>query len=190
VMCHDATVDRTTDGTGNIANMTLAEIRALTLTGSDDLKIPTFEEYLGICKWYGCVPIIELKGTVTNTKESYQKIIGIVKDFGFADNAVIFSGSKYALSAFRQASKTVPFSPIYQSGGSYNWDTEFALCSAYPNIMMSWDVNLGLTAERVSEAHAADIGICAFVTGTVAATRAAFAVGADCCTTNVVLPTD
>ena len=29
VVCHDATVDRTTDGTGEIADLTLAELRGL-----------------------------------------------------------------------------------------------------------------------------------------------------------------
>ena len=190
VMCHDNTVDRTTDGSGSIANMTLAEIRALHLTGDSSLTVPTFEEYLGICKQYGCVPMIELKGTVTNTAESYTKIIGIVKDMGFTPDSILFSGSKYALSYFRQADEDFIYAPIYQSGGNYSWDTEFNFCKGYKKTMMNWDILLGLTSERIKQAHGAGIPICAFITNTVEATQTAFIAGADCCTTNVVTPTD
>ena len=189
-MCHDSTVDRTTDGTGNISEMTLAQVRALHITGDPSLQIPTFEEYLSICKWYGCVPQIEIKNTVPNTKESYQELINIVKAFGFSDKAVTFSGSKYALGNFRQASESIPFCAIYQSGFNYDWDTELAFCSQYPNVMMNWDMLLGLTAARVKQAHDADIAICAFMGDTVAQVRSAFEAGADCCGTNVILPTD
>ena len=50
IMMHDATVDRTTNGKGNIADLTLAEIKELRLRnnfgGLTDLKVPTLEEYI------------------------------------------------------------------------------------------------------------------------------------------------
>ncbi|MEU6225673.1 glycerophosphodiester phosphodiesterase family protein [Streptomyces sp. NPDC047042] len=44
VVMHDADVDRTTDGTGPVAEMTLAELRALD-AGRDE-RVPVFEEVL------------------------------------------------------------------------------------------------------------------------------------------------
>lgn len=41
VVMHDATVDRTTDGTGTVAELTLAELRAL--DAGEGQRIPTFE---------------------------------------------------------------------------------------------------------------------------------------------------
>jgi glycerophosphoryl diester phosphodiesterase len=44
VVMHDATVDRTTDGTGAIADLTLEELRRLDAGGGE--RVPTFEEVL------------------------------------------------------------------------------------------------------------------------------------------------
>ena len=51
VAFHDATVDRTTDGTGDIANMTLAEVQVLDAGSWFDPsfageRVPTLEEVL------------------------------------------------------------------------------------------------------------------------------------------------
>lgn len=50
VLMHDASVDRTTNGAGAVATMTLAEIRALRLRGPDgaltEMQVPTLEEAL------------------------------------------------------------------------------------------------------------------------------------------------
>lgn len=50
VVCHDASVDRTTDGHGTIADMTLEEIKALHIKDADgnvtDQRIPTLDEVL------------------------------------------------------------------------------------------------------------------------------------------------
>ena len=53
VVMHDATVDRTTDGTGAIAELTLAEIKALDAGSSfderfRDERVPTWEEALDL----------------------------------------------------------------------------------------------------------------------------------------------
>lgn len=44
VVMHDATVDRTTDGTGAISDLTLAELRSLDAGGGE--RVPVFEEVL------------------------------------------------------------------------------------------------------------------------------------------------
>lgn len=52
VIVHDSTVDRTTSGTGAVRNLTVAEIRALSVNGGglsprrDDTQVPTFAEML------------------------------------------------------------------------------------------------------------------------------------------------
>lgn len=54
IMMHDYSVDRTTDGKGTIADLTLAEIQKLHLRnnfgGMTDLKVPTLEEYIQVAK--------------------------------------------------------------------------------------------------------------------------------------------
>lgn len=54
IMMHDYTVDRTTNGSGKISDLTLAEIKELNLRNNfgimTDLKVPTLEEYIKIAK--------------------------------------------------------------------------------------------------------------------------------------------
>ena len=54
ILMHDSTVDRTTNGTGNVNELTLAQLKTLSLTNSNGQtthqSIPTLDEVLKICK--------------------------------------------------------------------------------------------------------------------------------------------
>lgn len=84
VLLHDSTIDRTSSGTGNIASMTLAEVRALDfgMWKAEEYKgeqIPTFEEFIALCKHLGLHPYIELK---EGTEEQIKALVGVVKRHG------------------------------------------------------------------------------------------------------------
>lgn len=65
VLLHDATVDRTSNGTGAISGMTYTQARALDF-GSwksaeyADTKIPSFEEFIVFCRNAGVYPYVEI----------------------------------------------------------------------------------------------------------------------------------
>lgn len=67
VLMHDDTADRTTNGSGNLSDMTYKEVAALTVDDGNNIeqypntKVPTLEEYLDVCKEYGLHPVIEIK---------------------------------------------------------------------------------------------------------------------------------
>ena len=69
VIMHDSTVDRMTDGEGDVSSLTYAQISALTVDAGSNveeypgLKVPTLTEYLDVCKEYGLHPVIEIKGS-------------------------------------------------------------------------------------------------------------------------------
>lgn len=97
VMIHDATVDRTTNGTGNVADKTLAQIRSLD-AGSwvspiySGCKVPTFEEFLVCCKENDLFPIIEIKtGTTEQICDLYRKAI----KYGFKGNMAWYGSATY-----------------------------------------------------------------------------------------------
>lgn len=84
VLLHDGTVDRTSNGTGNIANLTLAAVRALDFGSWKSEKyagekIPTFEEFIALCKHLGLHPYIELKA---GTEEQIRNLATTVKRYG------------------------------------------------------------------------------------------------------------
>ncbi len=94
VLLHDDTIDRTSNGTGNIADLTLAEARQYDYGSwfSPDyagVQIPTLEEFLLLCKQYNLHPYLELKGTVTNDQANV--IVDLVEECGMKGNVSYIS---------------------------------------------------------------------------------------------------
>ncbi len=61
VVIHDLTVDRTTDGQGAVADMSLADLRRLRLAGTDGEVVPTLAELLDLLAPSDCAAIVEIK---------------------------------------------------------------------------------------------------------------------------------
>ncbi len=85
VLMHDTTVDRTTNGTGSVALMTLEEIKALEVneinayaTNGKIIRVPTIEEFLLTCKKYNLYPYIEMKNIQYG---SITRLIDIIKSY-------------------------------------------------------------------------------------------------------------
>jgi hypothetical protein len=67
IVMHDSTVDRTTDGSGEVSALTQAEISAMSLIGGDPAdpetsRVPTFEEALGVAEEEGIAIYVDIKG--------------------------------------------------------------------------------------------------------------------------------
>lgn len=111
VMCHDETVDRTTDGTGTIASMTLTEVKACNIDkwGAytyntwtwDNLKIPTLEEYLNACIWCGITPMIEARDF---TESQLDSLITILRQYNLEDVVIVESFIKATINYLRSKS--------------------------------------------------------------------------------------
>jgi glycerophosphoryl diester phosphodiesterase len=84
VLLHDSTIDRTSNGTGEIKKLTFAAVRALDFGSWKSAefageKIPTFEEFLMLCKQLGLHPYIELK---EGTESQIKGLVETVKLYG------------------------------------------------------------------------------------------------------------
>ncbi len=98
VVMHDATVDRTTDGFGEVAGMTLEAVRRLS-AGLPGEKVPTlrevFEEFpdaalnLDIKDWY--LPGAE------------EVVLGVLREAGVAERVLVASADHRVLRRFRRA---------------------------------------------------------------------------------------
>lgn len=92
VLMHDLTLDRTTDGEGNVSDYTLAELKALD-AGSwkskkfKGEKIPTLEELLIDTKGYpGLLLNVEIK---QYTHETVDKAVALLDRYGMDDRFVL-----------------------------------------------------------------------------------------------------
>lgn len=110
VVIHDETVDAMTDGTGNVADFTLEEIRQLKLDAGNgienytDLKVPTLEEALDICLTSGIFPVIEIK----NCDVQYLPLLKETLDsYNLSERAVIISFTEEYLDIYRQLDKDI-----------------------------------------------------------------------------------
>jgi len=104
VCIHDPTLDRTTNGSGKVNAMTYEEILkyridvasyGFDISSADQSKlyVPTFREYLEICKEYGSKPFIELK---TGDKSFIKKVIDMALEY-FAPEDIVISSSSLSL---------------------------------------------------------------------------------------------
>lgn len=80
VLLHDATINRTSNGRGNVADLTLEEVRQFDF-GSWKSKsyagetIPTFEEFVDLCVELSLHPYVEVKGATLEQTQALADII-------------------------------------------------------------------------------------------------------------------
>ena len=100
VIIHDATVDRTTNGTGAVKDKTFAEIRTLDAGSHKGEQfagtvIPTLREFLELIKDHPTLTLdLELKEypTADNEERAYaacDKALALVDEYGYTDRVVI-----------------------------------------------------------------------------------------------------
>ena len=107
VVIHDERVDRTTDGTGNVRDYTLAELKKLSITGDDDsYRIPTLREVLELLKPYcmnkGLKLNIVLKNSVVRYESMEQKVIDMVSEYDIESYVVYSSFNHDSIGLVRQ----------------------------------------------------------------------------------------
>ena len=106
VIIHDATIDRTSDGSGAVADMTYDELRQYDFGEwySDKYigtTIPSFDEFIALCKNIGLKPYIDLRGTMTVV--DVKELVTTVKRHGMQKHATWISFNIDYLSAVKDA---------------------------------------------------------------------------------------
>lgn len=107
VLLHDTTVDRTSNGTGAIGNLTFASVRSLDFGSWKSVdyageKIPTFEEFIALCRNIGLHPYIEIKAPASQAQ--IEGLVDTVKLYGMADKVTwITAGGPQYLEYIRAA---------------------------------------------------------------------------------------
>lgn len=98
VLFHDNTTARIGIDSMEVEKTTFATLRSLLLTDRDgtksrwDLRISTLEEYIGICKRYEKIAVLELKNSFT--REQIFEICKKIEALGYMEG-VIFISFKY-----------------------------------------------------------------------------------------------
>ena len=97
ILMHDGNVDRMTNGTGWVKDMTLSEIKALNIDAGNYLnrfnqvpiKVPTLEEALREIKKLDMTIMLEVKSDITSDEAT--NLVNIVKEEGCLDRVIFCS---------------------------------------------------------------------------------------------------
>lgn len=118
VMLHDNTIDRTSNGSGDISKLTYAQAsqydygswKGAQYTGT---KLPTFDEFISFCRNTNVHPYIELKQNLLAS--DVPNIINIVKKYRMQNNCTWVSFNDSLLMAVRS---NLPYARLgYASSG-------------------------------------------------------------------------
>ena len=124
VILHDATVDRTTDGTGRVSTLSLAELKHLDAGAKFNSKfagerIPTLEEIFDAVS-DRLILNIELTNYASRDDELELKVIDLVARRNLADRVMVSSFNPLSLRKVKQAAPHIvcgllysPDNPIY-----------------------------------------------------------------------------
>ena len=120
VLIHDERVDRTTDGTGFVGRMTLAELRALDASAGfrgqyGVNRIPTLREYFELAKAAGIMTNIELKTGVYTYPGIEAKVLEMIDDFGLREKIVISSFNHYSVKRMQVLAPDMTYGLLEES---------------------------------------------------------------------------
>lgn len=105
VVIHDETVDRTTDGTGFVGEMTLAELKALDASnhkeGYKGAKIPTLGEVYDLIRDTDHIVNVEIKTDNIFYPQLEEKVLALEKEKGMEGRIVYSSFNHYTVKKIR-----------------------------------------------------------------------------------------
>ena len=113
VVMHDETVDRTTDGTGRVADLTLAEIRALDAGNGE--QVPTFEEVVTLAREADVGILVEIKSSHLFPGIE-DKIVRIVVEADYIGKTIILSFDPQALDTIHALNPDIELCALYGLG--------------------------------------------------------------------------
>lgn len=110
ILMHDDTLDRTTNGTGEVSSYTYSELLEFNIDSGNgienypNLKITTLEEALDICEKYSMRAMIEIKG---GDAKDMPAVLETVKSHNLKTEPLIIDFNSERLDALRKADSKI-----------------------------------------------------------------------------------
>jgi glycerophosphoryl diester phosphodiesterase len=182
VAIHDPTLERTTNGKGNVRDFTLAEIRKLDAGMWFDRefmgeKVPTLEEIIDFAAKHDVIFYLELKYEAA--WGMHHSLIGALQKSAGAARSIIISSSEPALAALRQVDPSAMMGLIFDEPNQdyAKAGIELGVRQLCPNAAL-------VSSEMVEHAHGLDLQVAAWTVDDAAAMRAMIAAKVDGIMTN------
>lgn len=159
VIMHDETIDRTTNGSGNLRDYTYEQLCGFNCSGKFDKKygfqkIPTLQEYLEWVKDTELLTNIELKNSVYYYENLEEKVIDMVRQYHMEDR-ILFS--TFNLVSAVKCKKLIPEIPV---GFLMETRMDNIACLARGNDVEFYHPGMEvLTKEEIKNCHDKGIGV-------------------------------
>jgi glycerophosphoryl diester phosphodiesterase len=126
VIIHDEKVDRTTNGTGFIKDLTYKEIRKLDASYKNKkwLKkepIPSFTELLEWMTTNSLICNVELKNGIFPYKGMEEKVVALIRYYNLENRIILSSFNHYSIVHCYQLAPEIEIAPLYSEGLFMPW---------------------------------------------------------------------
>ncbi|OYO17287.1 glycerophosphodiester phosphodiesterase [Enemella dayhoffiae] len=117
VVIHDETVDRTSDGTGEVSQMTLESLRGLDfsngLDGFRDVRIPTLAEVFEELRPGGMLINLELKTNLNFQPGIEARVVRLIRDLRMGERVLVSSFNHHSLKTVQQAAPEIQLGLLF-----------------------------------------------------------------------------
>ena len=120
VICHDETVDRTTNGKGRIKDLTLAQLKQLNASAAfagryGVNEIPTLREYFELVKDLPIETNVELKTGVYEYEGIEEKVWALIQEFHLEDRICISSFNHFSVLRMKKIAPQLKFGFLFDT---------------------------------------------------------------------------
>lgn len=127
VVIHDDTVDRTSNGTGRVREMTYEELSALDFSygkpGYADVRLPLLADVLQLARRNGVCVNAEIKEySPSGSPELIRRLLELEKSCGMSGRILYSSFDHYLLRELKRVSAEAPAAVLYANGLVDVWD--------------------------------------------------------------------
>lgn len=141
MLLHDSTIDRTSDGSGTLSEMTYDEVRQYDFGSwkSSDYAgtvIPTLAEFLQFCASNNLHPYLELKQNGSYTESQIQGIVDMVEQYGMTGKVSYISFSLTYLQYVRDYDAYARLGYVVSSVSSTTITNAEGLRTGYNNVFI------------------------------------------------------
>ena len=181
VVIHDETVDRTTDGHGEVPKMTYAELSSLRIR--KDEKIPRYEEVALLCRELGLWANVEIKPAQGHERATGEAVARMTRELwrGAPLGPLLSSFSVDALAAARSVAPELPRGYLVDRiPGDWRDTMKRLACVALHCNHKS------LTEKLAADIHGAGYSILLWTVNEPSDARRLFKMGADCMVTDAL----
>lgn len=183
VVCHDEMIDRTSNGSGWLKDMTLTELRQYdfnkTFPELGPQTIPTMKEVFELIKDTNLTIDIELKTAVVFYPQLEEKILAMVEEYGMKDRVQYCSFNHYTCKRLHELDPNTYVGFLYMDGAievakyahehGANAINPALYCLQYPNIIedctnFDMDINAWTVNTEEYVRKCVDLGLHAVIT--------------------------